>query len=214
MKMYHTFLCCCQHAPTEFLVAPSECYGTPITRFESVPWFVSCHLCEHSHRFDHRHYIIYPRNKWPLRLSYFYVRNSTVITLFWQQNVTVILTQKFLSVLCRSWAPISWYMSYKKITVNFTYVITQYTFATTHIYALVNENLDSAQCRYDRQTYMHQARDHDGILMYVMLNGSLTLAHSVNLNIWTCGAMDNASDYGSEDSRFESWQVRFFFFCQ
>ena len=28
--------------------------------------------------------------------------------------------------------------------------------------------------------------------------------------IWTCGAMDNASDYGSEDSRFESWQGRFF----
>ena len=27
---------------------------------------------------------------------------------------------------------------------------------------------------------------------------------------WTCGAMDNASDYGSEDSRFESWQVRSF----
>ena len=81
----------------------SECFGTPRTRFESVPWFVSCHLCEHSHRFDHRHYIIYPRNKWPLRLSYFYV---TVITLFWQQNVTVILTQKFLSVLCRSWASI------------------------------------------------------------------------------------------------------------
>ena len=26
----------------------------------------------------------------------------------------------------------------------------------------------------------------------------------------TCGAMDNASDYGSEDSRFESWQVRDF----
>ena len=103
MKMYHTFLCCYQHAPTEFLVAPSECFGTPRTRFESVPWFVSCHLCEHSHRFHHRHYIIYPRNKWPLRLSYFYV---TVITLFWQQNVTVILTQKFLSVLCRSWAPI------------------------------------------------------------------------------------------------------------
>ena len=23
-----------------------------------------------------------------------------------------------------------------------------------------------------------------------------------------CGAMDNASDYGSEDSRFESWQAR------
>ena len=103
MKMYHNFLCCYQHAPTEFLVAPSECFGTPRTRFESVPWFVSCHLCEHSHRFHHRHYIIYPRNKWPLRLSYFYV---TVITLFWQQNVTVILTQKFLSVLCRSWAPI------------------------------------------------------------------------------------------------------------
>ena len=31
-------------------------------------------------------------------------------------------------------------MSYKKITVNVTYVITQYTFATTHIYALINEN--------------------------------------------------------------------------
>ena len=27
-----------------------------------------------------------------------------------------------------------------------------------------------------------------------------------------CGAMDNASDYGSEDSRFESWQGRPFFF--
>ena len=25
-----------------------------------------------------------------------------------------------------------------------------------------------------------------------------------------CGAMDNASDYGSEDSRFESWQGRLF----
>ena len=25
-----------------------------------------------------------------------------------------------------------------------------------------------------------------------------------------CGAMDNASDYGSEDSRFESWQGRIF----
>ena len=31
-------------------------------------------------------------------------------------------------------------MSYKKITVNVTYVITQYTFATTHICALINEN--------------------------------------------------------------------------
>ena len=26
----------------------------------------------------------------------------------------------------------------------------------------------------------------------------------------SCGAMDNASDYGSEDSRFESWQDRNF----
>ena len=26
-----------------------------------------------------------------------------------------------------------------------------------------------------------------------------------------CGATDNASDYGSEDSRFESWQARIFF---
>ncbi|KNC33817.1 hypothetical protein FF38_10839 [Lucilia cuprina] len=24
----------------------------------------------------------------------------------------------------------------------------------------------------------------------------------------SCGAMDNASDYGSEDSRFDSWQDR------
>ena len=28
-----------------------------------------------------------------------------------------------------------------------------------------------------------------------------------------CGAMDNASDYGSEDSRFESWQGRSFCSC-
>ena len=29
----------------------------------------------------------------------------------------------------------------------------------------------------------------------------------------SCGAMDNASDYGSEDSRFESWQDRWFCLC-
>ena len=29
---------------------------------------------------------------------------------------------------------------------------------------------------------------------------------------WPCGAMDNASAYGAEDSRFESWQDRIFFF--
>ena len=29
--------------------------------------------------------------------------------------------------------------------------------------------------------------------------------------MWTCGATDNASAYGAEDSRFESWQVRNFF---
>jgi hypothetical protein len=29
----------------------------------------------------------------------------------------------------------------------------------------------------------------------------------------SCGAMDNASDYGSEDSRFDSWQDRRFFLC-
>ena len=28
------------------------------------------------------------------------------------------------------------------------------------------------------------------------------------VNTWACGAMDNASDYGSEDSRFDSWQAR------
>ena len=41
MQMYHTFLCCHEHAPTEFLVAPPECFGTPRTRFESVPWYCS-----------------------------------------------------------------------------------------------------------------------------------------------------------------------------
>jgi hypothetical protein len=37
---------------------------------------------------------------------------------------------------------------------------------------------------------------------------------SANLNnfIRPCGATDNASDYGSEDSRFESWQGRVIFF--
>ncbi len=29
---------------------------------------------------------------------------------------------------------------------------------------------------------------------------------------WSCGAMDNASDYESEDCRFESCQDRKFFF--
>ena len=29
---------------------------------------------------------------------------------------------------------------------------------------------------------------------------------------WACGAMDNASAYGAEDSRFESWQAQIFFF--
>ena len=35
------------------------------------------------------------------------------------------------------------------------------------------------------------------------------LRKPLSSDIWTCGAMDNASDYGSEDSRFESWQVRY-----
>ena len=26
--------------------------------------------------------------------------------------------------------------------------------------------------------------------------------------MWVCGAMDNAPDYGSGDSRFDSWQAR------
>ena len=30
----------------------------------------------------------------------------------------------------------------------------------------------------------------------------------VVVRLWACGAMDNASDYGSEDSRFESWHAR------
>ena len=28
--------------------------------------------------------------------------------------------------------------------------------------------------------------------------------------IWVRGAMDNASAYGAEDSRFESWRTQFF----
>ena len=36
---------------------------------------------------------------------------------------------------------------------------------------------------------------------------------SLENSVWTCGAMDNASDYGSEDSRFESWQVRMSFYA-
>ncbi len=31
------------------------------------------------------------------------------------------------------------------------------------------------------------------------------------ITVWPCGPMDKASDYGSGDSRFESWQGRFFF---
>lgn len=30
---------------------------------------------------------------------------------------------------------------------------------------------------------------------------------------WVRGAMDNASDYGSEDSRFESWRARLAHIC-
>ena len=36
------------------------------------------------------------------------------------------------------------------------------------------------------------------------------LATQSSMGKWPCGAMDNASDYGSEDSRFESWQGRAF----
>ena len=41
--------------------------------------------------------------------------------------------------------------------------------------------------------------------------GKVWLVYKGPSCIWTCGAMDNASDYGSEDSRFESWQVRLFY---
>ena len=47
------------------------------------------------------------------------------------------------------------------------------------------------------------------VLKIEMTLGSGTRKHHVFFS-GTCGAMDNASDYGSEDSRFESWQVRFF----
>ncbi len=35
------------------------------------------------------------------------------------------------------------------------------------------------------------------------------IATRVAIATWARGAMDNASDYGSEDSRFESWRARF-----
>ena len=42
----------------------------------------------------------------------------------------------------------------------------------------------------------------------------IKLVSKYNLNLdqesWPCGAMDNASAYGAEDSRFESWQGRTF----
>ena len=38
----------------------------------------------------------------------------------------------------------------------------------------------------------------------------LLVAHTICS--WPCGATDNASDYGSEDSRFESWQGRDIFY--
>ena len=41
--------------------------------------------------------------------------------------------------------------------------------------------------------------------MYSLLN-----ATSGSSTRWSCGAMDNASAYGAEDSRFESWQDRYF----
>ena len=34
---------------------------------------------------------------------------------------------------------------------------------------------------------------------------------TLRLQLWPCGAMDNASAYGAEDSRFESWQGRILF---
>ena len=41
------------------------------------------------------------------------------------------------------------------------------------------------------------------------------LDHTVHpLEQRACGATDNASDYGSEDSRFESWQARTHFLCR
>ncbi len=48
---------------------------------------------------------------------------------------------------------------------------------------------------------------HDG---YELL--SVCRGHEFVVSNGACGAMDNASDYGSEDSRFESWQARMIFF--
>ena len=47
-----------------------------------------------------------------------------------------------------------------------------------------------------------------GVYKFPLLPLSLTLSR---ISHRSCGAMDNASDYGSEDSRFESWQDRFVF---
>ncbi len=42
------------------------------------------------------------------------------------------------------------------------------------------------------------------------VDNTLPTAVPVSGNNWARGAMDNASDYGSEDSRFESWRARTF----
>ena len=46
-------------------------------------------------------------------------------------------------------------------------------------------------------------------LMFIRRNNN---SFDQQTTAWACGAMDNASDYGSEDSRFDSWQARNFLY--
>ena len=48
------------------------------------------------------------------------------------------------------------------------------------------------------------------VLADIICVSVIKIVISVTYDDWACGAMDNASDYGSEDSRFDSWQARIF----
>ena len=60
-------------------------------------------------------------------------------------------------------------------------------------------------CDWNNSQYLQQAIQ--AIKMH-LLRRMPPFMHLFMHCAWACGAMDNASDYGSEDSRFESWQAR------
>ena len=52
------------------------------------------------------------------------------------------------------------------------------------------------------------------LMLYLIVNMDRNLCSMKRIPCYTtrsCGAMDNASAYGAEDSRFESWQDRYIF---